>query len=68
MSISFFKYLSKPHVFLENLRNVATIVGSLLIPVAITLASRKRERKRATLDVLRRFTSDKDPVARLGRL
>ena len=68
MSVSLFKYLGRPHVYLDNLRNVATILGSLLIPVAITVASRQRERKRATLDLLRRFTSGKELTARLDRL
>ena len=68
MSVSLLKYLDRPHVYLDNLRNIATILGSLLIPVAITLASRQRERKRATLETLRRFTLDNELTTRLTRL
>ncbi|WP_284947547.1 DUF4760 domain-containing protein [Acidisoma cladoniae] len=68
MSIALFKYLDKPHLYLDNLRNIATVLGSLLIPVAISVSSRSRERKRATLDLLRRFTSDKIITDRLRSL
>ncbi len=68
MSVSLFKYFSQPHTYLDNLRSVATVLGSVLIPVAISATSQTRERKRATLDLLRRFTSDQVITGRLERL